>query len=285
MTVFRGSAPAKINLTLHVTGQRSDGYHMLDSLVGFAGVYDEITATTSPSLSMIVTGPFAHGVPTDESNLIMRAARLLQAARGVTAGATMTLEKNLPHAAGIGSGSSDAALTLAILAQLWEVEPLSPKDPAVLTLGADLPVCLMAPHPLRMEGIGEILSAVPQLPDCALVLVNPMVSVPTGPVFAGLKSKHNPKMGSLAEGLDFEQFALWLNTQRNDLAEPARAMAPEVDETLAALGRQPLVRYAGMSGSGATCFGITKTLGDARQVARRLQIAHMGWWVVPAPLL
>lgn len=285
MTIVKGSAPAKINLTLHVTGQRSDGYHVLDSLVGFAGVYDEITATTSPSLSMTVSGPFAQGVPSDESNLIMRAARLLQSARGVTAGATLTLEKNLPHAAGIGSGSSDAALTLAILAQLWDVAPLSPNDPSVLTLGADVPVCMTAPQPLRMEGIGEILSAVPSLPTCALVLVNPMVSVPTGPVFSNLTSKHNPNMGDLAEGLDFEQFTDWLAAQRNDLALPARTLAPEVDETLAALGRQPLIRYAGMSGSGATCFGLTRTLGDARQVARRLQIAHMGWWVVPAELL
>lgn len=285
MTTISGSAPAKINLTLHVTGQRNDGYHMLDSLVGFAGVYDEITATTSPSLSISVSGPFAQGVPTDETNLVMRAARLLQAARGVTDGAALTLEKNLPHAAGIGSGSSDAAMTLAILAQLWDVPPLSPRDPAVLTLGADVPVCMMAPHPVHMEGIGEILSAVPRLPDCALVLVNPKVEVPTGPVFAMLKSKRNPKMAGLVEGLDFDRFSGWLNAQRNDLSLPARTLAPDVDEALSALGRHPLVSYVGMSGSGATCFGITQSVGDARQVARRLQVAHMSWWVVPAPLL
>ncbi len=285
MTMIKGSAPAKVNLTLHVTGQRSDGYHLLDSLVGFAGVFDEITATTATELSLTVTGPFAQGVPTSDSNLMMRAARLLQTARGVTAGAAMTLEKNLPHAAGIGSGSSDAAITLAILAQLWDVAPLSPEDPSVLALGADVPACMMAPDPLRMEGIGEILSPTPPLPNCAMILVNPKVVVPTGPVFAGLTNKQNPKMDALPARLDFVAFSAWLASQRNDLAGPASALVPDIGAALAALSRQPLVRHAGMSGSGATCYGLTRTMGDARQVARALQIAHMDWWVVPAELL
>ncbi|MDG1864123.1 MAG: 4-(cytidine 5'-diphospho)-2-C-methyl-D-erythritol kinase [Yoonia sp.] len=285
MTTIKGSAPAKVNLTLHVTGQRSDGYHLLDSLVGFAGVFDEITVTMATELSLTVTGPFAQGVPTNESNLMMRAARLLQAAAGVTAGAAMTLEKNLPHAAGIGSGSSDAAMTLAVLAQLWDVPPLSPEDPSVLALGADVPVCIIAPHPLRMEGIGEILSPTPPLPSCAMILVTPKVAVPTGPVFAGLTDKQNPKMAAIPAGLDFMGFSAWLASQRNDLAGPACALAPDIGAALTALGRQPLVSHAGMSGSGATCYGLTRTMGDARQVARALQIAHMDWWVVPAELL
>lgn len=285
MTMIKGSAPAKVNLTLHVTGQRSDGYHLLDSLVGFAGVFDEITATTATELNLTVTGPFAQGVPTSDSNLMMRAARLLQTARGVTAGAAMTLEKNLPHAAGIGSGSSDAAITLAVLAQLWDVPPLSPEDPSVLALGADVPACMMAPDPQRMEGIGEILSPTPPLPNCAMILVNPKVVVPTGPVFAGLTNKQNPKMDALPAGLDFVAFSAWLASQRNDLAGPACALVPDIGAALAALRRQPLVRHAGMSGSGATCYGLTRTMGDARQVARALQIAHMDWWVVPAELL
>lgn len=285
MAIIKDSAPAKINLTLHVTGQRSDGYHLLDSLVVFAGICDEITATIAPDLQIKVGGPFAMGVPTDDTNLILRAAYALRAARGVTLGAHLTLEKNLPHAAGIGSGSSDAAMTLSMLAALWDVEPLSPKAPEVIALGADVPVCMKAPSPIRMEGIGERLTLWPALPDCALVLVNPMVDVPTGAVFAGLKSKKNASMGTLPAAMDFDKFASWLSQQRNDLEAPARSIAPQVDDALKALGRMPQVVHAGMSGSGATCYGLVRTIGDARQVARTLQVGNMGWWVAPAPLL
>jgi 4-diphosphocytidyl-2-C-methyl-D-erythritol kinase len=285
MAIIKDSAPAKINLTLHVTGQRSDGYHLLDSLVVFAGICDEITATIAPDLQIKVGGPFAMGVPTDDTNLIMRAAYALRAARGVTLGAHLTLEKNLPHAAGIGSGSSDAAMALSMLAALWDVEPLSPKAPEVIALGADVPVCMKAPSPIRMEGIGERLTLWPALPDCALVLVNPMVDVPTGAVFAGLKSKKNASMGTLPAAMDFDKFASWLSQQRNDLEAPARNIAPQVDDALKALGRMPQVVHAGMSGSGATCYGLVSTIGDARQVARTLQVGNMGWWVAPAPLL
>ncbi|MDP5361980.1 MAG: 4-(cytidine 5'-diphospho)-2-C-methyl-D-erythritol kinase, partial [Paracoccaceae bacterium] len=123
MATIKASAPAKVNLTLHVTGQREDGYHLLDSLVVFAGVADQLAATTAPDLRISVNGPFSPGVPTDQNNLMMRAAEALRQSRGVSKGAWLTLEKHLPHAAGIGSGSSDAAATLALLAELWEVAP------------------------------------------------------------------------------------------------------------------------------------------------------------------
>lgn len=285
MTTIKGSAPAKVNLTLHVTGQRSDGYHLLDSLVVFAGVYDEITATTAPNLQITVSGPFAQGVPVDETNLVLKAARVLQKARGVTIGAHLTLEKNLPHAAGIGSGSSDAAITLAILAQLWDVAPLSGNDPEAIKLGADVPACMMAPHPIRMDGIGEHITRWSPLPIAAMVLINPQVQVPTSEVFADLESKQNPNMGTVPSLSNYDDFVGWLATQRNDLEPPARAIAPEIDAALLALKRQPLVSHASMSGSGATCYGLTRSMGDARQVARALQVAHMDWWVVPAELL
>lgn len=285
MTTLKGSAPAKINLTLHITGQRSDGYHLLDSLVGFAGVFDEITATTATDFQLRVSGPFTQGVPTDDTNLVLRAARALQAARGVKLGAHLTLEKNLPHAAGIGSGSSDAAMTLAILAQLWDVAPLRANAPEVVALGADVPVCLAAPHPVRMTGIGDHLTPCPTLPDCALVLVNPRVEVPTVAVFNGLAHKRNPAMGSIPSDMSFDDFAAFLHDQRNDLAAPAAAIAPETSFAITKLRAMPKVAYAGMSGSGATCFGLTRNMADARDVARAIQVAEMNWWVAPAALL
>ena len=285
MATIKGSAPAKVNLTLHITGQRTDGYHLLDSLVVFVDVFDQISATLANDLTLTVGGPFSAGIPTDDSNLVMRAARALQTERGVTKGAKLHLDKHLPHAAGIGSGSSDAAITLAMLADLWDVPPLVPTSPEVIALGADVPVCLQAPNPVRMSGIGELLTPVPRLPDCALVLVNPRVDVPTGPVFDGLATKRNTSMNILPAGLDIGGFAAWLAAQRNDLETPAKQIAPDVSEALAKLRSMPQVMHAAMSGSGATCYGLTRTVAEARQVARTIQVSKMGWWVAPAAVL
>jgi len=285
VAIIKGSAPAKINLTLHVTGQRTDGYHMLDSLVVFADVFDQITATLAPDLDITVGGPFSNGIPLDQNNLVMRAATALRAQRGVSMGAHLQLEKHLPHAAGIGSGSSDAAVTLAMLAELWGVDSLPANAPEVVALGADVPVCLRAPNPVRMTGIGDILTDVPSLPNCAVVLVNPRVSVPTGPVFDGLATKRNPHMGTVPEGSNFDSFAAWLADQRNDLEAPACAIAPQINIALSALRRMPAVAHAAMSGSGATCYGLVRNMADARQVARAIQLSQMNWWVAPANVL
>ncbi|WP_424177545.1 4-(cytidine 5'-diphospho)-2-C-methyl-D-erythritol kinase [Yoonia sp. TsM2_T14_4] len=285
MATIKATAPAKVNLTLHVTGRRDDGYHLLDSLVVFADVCDQLSATSSADLRISVSGPFSPGVPTDDSNLMMRAAMALKRVRGVEMGAALTLEKRLPHAAGIGSGSSDAALTLAMLAELWGVPPLPANGPEVVALGADVPVCLQAPAPTRMTGIGETLLDVPRLPDCALVLVRPPVDVATAAVFQALTSRDGSGMDDLPHGLDYDGFAQWLSAQRNDLQAPAESIAPEIAQAIAALRALPAVSFAGMSGSGATCYGLVKDMATATQVARRMQVAHMNWWVAPAAVL
>ncbi|MCZ4259522.1 4-(cytidine 5'-diphospho)-2-C-methyl-D-erythritol kinase [Limimaricola sp. G21655-S1] len=285
MPLDKGLAPAKINLALHVTGVRAGGYHLLDSIVAFAGVGDQLTALPASELSLEVTGPFSRGVPADETNSVLRAARMLQEARGVAQGAKLKLTKTLPHAAGIGSGSSDAAATLRLLSQIWGVENFAPNDPEVLELGADVPVCLHAPHPARMRGIGEVLEPLPALPACGLVLVNPGVEVPTGRVFDKLERSDNAGMDELPEALDYPGFVEWLGAQRNDLQAPAEAIAPEIARALKRLRAMPGVDLALMSGSGATCIGLTRDMGRARQVARAIQLSEMGWWVAPAPLL
>ena len=285
VTTIRANAPAKVNLTLHVTGQRDDGYHLLDSLVVFADVADHLTATPASDLTLNVTGPFAQGVPVDCTNLMMRAAEVLRAAHGITDGAAMTLEKNLPHAAGIGSGSSDAAATLGMLVKLWDVPLLPAEARQVLALGADVPVCMHAPSAVRMSGIGDVLSPLPALPDCALVLVRPPVDVPTGAVFNGLATKHGTPMSTLPEGLNFVDFVTWLAAQRNDLQAPAMVLAPQIATTIAALDALPDVAFAGMSGSGATCFALVQDLETARRVAAVMQTVHRDWWIVPAAVL
>lgn len=285
MATIKANAPAKINLTLHVTGQREDGYHLLDSMVTFAEVSDIITATKAIDMRLTVSGPFAMGVPTDHSNLVLRAAEALRIERGVKMGAHLHLEKNLPHAAGIGGGSSDAATTLRVLAQIWDVEPLAPDHPSVVALGADVPVCLRGPAPMRMQGIGEVLSDLPPLPRAAMVLVNPGVEVPTPVAFQGLTRKDNPPMTELPQSLDLAKFIKWLSAQRNDLTPPAVAHAPVIGDALRILRTQRAVLWAGMSGSGATCVALVKDMGAARQVARAVQIREQSWWVVPTPLI
>ncbi len=278
-------APAKINLTLHVTGQRSDGYHLLESLVVFADVNDRISARPAHDLSLSVSGPFAHGVPADDTNLIMRAANVLRQTRGVDKGAALHLEKCLPHTAGIGSGSSDAAATLRLLADFWNVPPLAASDIDIRTLGADLSVCITAPDPALMSGIGDTLHPTPTLPQCAMVLVNPRVTVPTSAVFQAIKQKRNSGMDVLPAGLEFDGFTDWLTTQRNDLQAAAETIAPVIATVLTALRRAPAVRYATMSGSGATCVGLVSDMATARQVARAIQVSEMAWWVAPAEML
>ncbi|WP_423222132.1 4-(cytidine 5'-diphospho)-2-C-methyl-D-erythritol kinase [Limimaricola pyoseonensis] len=281
----KGLAPAKVNLALHVTGRRAGGYHLLDSLVVFAGVGDQLTALPANDLALEVEGPFSAGVPLDERNSVLRAAYALRQARDVTQGARLKLTKTLPHAAGIGSGSSDAAATIRLLSEFWGVEPLAPDAPEVLELGADVPVCLSAPTPMRMTGIGEVLDPAPALPACGLVLVNPGVEVPTAEVFGKLERSENGPMDDLPAGLDYAGFLGWLKAQRNDLQDPAEAITPEIGRALARLRRMPGVDLALMSGSGATCVGLTRDMGRARQVARAIQLSEMGWWVAPAPLL
>ncbi|WP_373355173.1 4-(cytidine 5'-diphospho)-2-C-methyl-D-erythritol kinase [Pseudoroseicyclus sp. CXY001] len=270
---MRLTAPAKVNLALRVTGRRADGYHELSSLVIFAGVADVLEIAPADGLTLSVDGPRAGGVPGDGRNLVLAAAGRLREARGVTAGAALRLTKYLPHGAGIGGGSSDAAAALTGLAELWGVAPLSAEE--ALPLGADLPVCLAAPTPQLMAGIGERLSPAPPLPAFGLVLANPGVAVPTGPVFAGLEGRASPPLPPL-EAAPFPEFCAWLRAAGNDLTDPARALCPALPPVLEALSAAPA---SGMSGSGATCWALTETPAEAEEMARTLARAHPGWWV------
>lgn len=265
-------APAKINLTLHVTGQRADGYHLLDSLVVFADVGDRLRFAPAGELTLDVTGPLAPGVPTDGRNLVLKAAALFAADRG----AAITLEKHLPAAAGIGGGSSDAAAALRGLAALWDL-PL-PGERAVLSLGADVPVCLN-PRPVRMRGVGEDIVTGPCLPDFGLVLVNPGIEVATAAVFAALKRKDNPPMPHPPGWATAAVMAHWLREQRNDLEPPARRLAPVIREVLDVIAATQGCLIARMSGSGATCFGIYDSRDEAEAAAELIGAGAPHWWV------
>ncbi len=278
---LRVAAPAKLNLYLHVTGRRADGYHLLDSLVAFADVGDAIEVGPAPSLSLAVKGPFAGDIPAGDDNLVLRAARLLAQGRG----AAIVLEKNLPAASGIGGGSSDAAATLQALSRLWDLR-MAPEelDRLALTLGADVPACLRK-APLWLAGIGERLDAGPPLPPVDLVLVNPGLPLATPEVFRTFVASSAPFASTGRADVPLENvhvLASFLRARRNDLERVARFMAPPVDSALAALGAQPGCLLARMSGSGATCFGLFVSRLAAERAVRQIKAAEPGWWSVPA---
>jgi len=249
----------------------------LDSLVVFAGVGDWLEIGPAQELSLSVNGPRAAGVPTDRSNLVWRAAEAFGAHRG----ASIHLDKHLPHAGGIGGGSADAGAALRGLSVLWDA-PM-PDMETLLSIGADMPVCASS-SPARMRGIGERLDPVPSLPSMWLVLVNPGVEVPTGPVFKALESVENALMPE-PDWDDGESLVAWLADTRNDLELTAKALVPEVEETLAAIHALEGCRMARMSGSGATCFGIFLDEGAAKTAAQELKFAKPVWWVEAAPVL
>lgn len=284
MTSFSIEAPAKVNLTLHVVGKREDGYHLLDSLVTFAGIGDTLDFSPAETISLEVTGPTAAQIP-DGENIVLKAARLLAEAAGVTSGAAIRLTKRLPVAAGIGGGSADAAASLKGLIRLWNVAlPAETLLKVALSIGADVPVCL-AGTPMRMMGIGEVLEPAPALPPAWLLLVNPMVPLHTPPVFkarTGPFSEADPLTHSPA---DAKALALALAARRNDLTPPAISIEPVVGEVLAAIAATPGCLLPRMSGSGATCFGLYAEEAQANAAAGQLKAAHPGWWIAPARLL
>ena len=268
-------APAKVNLALHVTGRRPDGYHLLDSLVVFAGVGDRLTLARAKAASLTIVG--APGLTAGPDNLVLRAASAL----GLPA--AMVLEKRLPVASGIGGGSADAAATLRGLSRLWR-RPL-PDPEVALTLGADVPVCLSG-RPARMRGVGERLDPLPSLPPLWLVLANPGVPVATQAVFAALERRDGAPLPDLPGGwADAAALACWLSATRNDLEPAAIRVAPVIAEVLSALAAQPGALAARMSGSGATCLALFADGGSAAAARAALERAHPGWWVVDAPVL
>lgn len=267
-------APAKINLTLHVTGQRDDGYHLLDSLVVFADIGDRLTLALADAPRLTVSGPMADGVPLGDDNLVLRAARVVGLCMDIR------LEKHLPAAAGIGGGSSDAAAVLRGAVALAEGKTL-PQD-AGLSLGADVPVCLTA-RASRMSGIGEIVTRLAGVPPLHAVLVNPGVAVSTAHIFRSLARKDNPPMPAhLPAWRDTAALAAWLHGQRNDMQPAAIAQAPVIGEVIAAIEATDDCLLARMSGSGASCFGLYSDAASAKAAQQRL--TRSGWWVRAARL-
>lgn len=282
------TAPAKINLSLEILGRRADGYHELRSLVFFTRLGDRITVEAADALMLRLTGPFADGMAGEQDNLVMRAAKALQTASGVSAGARITLEKNLPIASGIGGGSADAAATLKALSRLWKTRLTTDEMFSLaLSLGADVPVC-MRRAPCMMGGIGEKLEPLESLPSFALLLVNPNAPVSTRDVFSRLAAEPVslalPKF-EVPRLKTMDDLVTWASAHPNDLERPARQLAPVISDVLTAIVNDGRAYLARMSGSGATCFGLYRDTNEADTVAQQLTKLHPGWWVATSDVL
>ncbi|GHB32844.1 4-diphosphocytidyl-2-C-methyl-D-erythritol kinase [Pseudovibrio japonicus] len=277
-------ARAKVNLALHITGQREDGYHTLDSLVVFPELGDVVAVKPAPQLSLEIFGEFSEKIQGDPAhNLVYKAAQLLAEHLPTSSGALIELEKSLPVAAGIGGGSADAAATLRALTKLWGASP-APKDLSnlSLTLGADVPMCLEE-KPARIRGIGEVVEPVMNFPTGAMVLVNPMIEISTPAIFKALEKKDNSPLPDMPEEFEsIKALANWLKTCRNDLQKPAISQTAEISEVLDLLASQPETLLARMSGSGATCFALCETLEAAEKIARHLHEIRSNWWIKAA---
>ena len=285
--VLRASAPAKLNLYLHVTGRRADGYHLLDSLIVFAGIADTVEVAPAHGLRLDVEGPFAAalGPASSGDNIVMRAARRLAEAAGIEPNAAIRLTKRLPVAAGIGGGSSDAAATIDLLCRLWDIKPPAAMlDAIALALGADVPVCRFA-RAAFVGGIGEAIAPAPPLPPVALVLVNPLKPLPTNSVFAARRGPYSAP-GRFAESpKDAAALALVLRERGNDLTEAASSRMPEIADIVTGIGATRGCLLARMSGSGATCFGLFAHMEQAMTAAAMIERARPDWWSVAAPLI
>ncbi|MCX7362103.1 MAG: 4-(cytidine 5'-diphospho)-2-C-methyl-D-erythritol kinase [Alphaproteobacteria bacterium] len=268
-------ARAKVNLWLNVVGRRADGYHLLHSLVAFCDLADTLEATPSDRLTLVVDGPAAGGLAAEPDNLVLRAARLLADRAGVAPRAALRLTKNIPVAAGLGGGSADAAAALGALAELWRVAlPVEELFDLAGRLGADVPMCL-AGRTAIASGVGERLEPAPPLPPCAVLLVNPRCDLPTAAVFGARKGACSPERPVLRPWSDLASLVEALAERGNDLTEAAVSLRPEIAEVLRAMRQAAGVRYAAMSGSGATCFALYDDLASASRTAETLPGA---WW-------
>ena len=279
-------APAKVNLYLHVIGRRADGYHLLDGLVAFADVGDRLEARPGERLELVVEGPQAASLEaSSEDNLVARAARALAAHGGIAPRARLLLEKNLPVASGLGGGSSDAAAALTLLARLWRLS-IGEKALAAVgaTLGADVPACLYG-RPVWVGGIGEQLAPAPGLPEAGILLANPGIPLPTAAVYAARTGPFSAPGRFQPMPQDAVSLAERLKSRRNDLAEAATRLLPEIGAVLSRLGALEGALLARMSGSGASCFALFEARAAAERARLALARLEPSWWCAAGSLV
>jgi len=282
---FSVFAPVKINLSLQIIGRRNDGFHLLESLIVFADQGDGLTVSSADTLSLTIKGPFAGSLSTDKNNLVMKAAALLADFHKIRPKAHIELNKNIPIASGLGGGSADAAATLHALTKLWRF-PISDQDLNKIAeqIGSDVPVCLNQKSAI-MEGIGERVHRLGNLPKFGILLVNSNFPVSTQEVFQKYEANFSVP-GSLNQiPKDRKTFLKLLLGLQNDLTQASINTAPEIKNVLSVLSdlnNQLLVR---LSGSGGTCFALFENTKNAQEAAKKLNKKFPDWWIKSASIL
>jgi 4-diphosphocytidyl-2-C-methyl-D-erythritol kinase len=264
------TAYAKINLALHVRGRRHDGYHEIETLFAFVDAGDELTARRSEHDELTVIGEFASQISDPFGNLVAKALTSLPRSEGLA----ITLEKNLPVAAGLGGGSADAAAVFRIVREGSGL-PDDWRERAA-KLGADVPACVDSVACIG-RGIGTELAPVENdLAGTPALLINPRVPLSTSAVFAAWDGEDRGPLpvGAVSEIADHG---------RNDLEPAAISLCPDVAEVLAAL-RQTDAMLARMSGSGATCFALYRSTEVICAAASALASRHPDWWQMQGSL-
>ncbi len=283
LTIF---APAKINLFLHITGRRSNGYHDLDSLVTFADIGDLITIEKAKSFSFHVIGEFAKNFKENESssfldgnNLVTKAARTLSQITDRALNVKITLTKNLPIASGIGGGSSDAAATIWGLQEFWGLNHDAPYiNDLLIKLGADVPACYEA-TPRIMRRTGDLLLPAPSMPEIPILLINPMISCSTEDIFLHYNGKFKKDTLLPSEFNCIFDLIVILQQLENDLSKPAIKLIPEIENVINAFNAQDHCLLSRMSGSGASCFAIFETIEGANKASKDIKLENPDWWI------
>lgn len=272
------SAAAKVNLVLEVLGRRADGYHEIATVMQTVDLSDRLILEDADTIACRATG---FGVPTDDRNLAVRAARALAEAAGTARGVRITLDKRIPVAAGLGGGSSDAAATLIGLNRLWRLRwPAARLAEVAVTLGMDVPFFLRGGTALA-TGRGEKLEAVPGT-GLALVLVNPRFGSSTAEVYGRVTPEvytDGMRARAVLGALRSRRPARVATALYNGLEAAAAPQHPEIGRMRAALLAAGALGAA-LSGSGPTVFGVARSFEQARQIRARLARGSWECWAV-----
>jgi len=279
-------APAKLNLTLHVTGKRADGFHLLQSLVMFADVGDVISVQKSGNWSLQIAGRYAPLLQAEalENNLISRAAQALSVAGNVPCHAAVTLEKNLPIGAGLGGGSADAACVLKALNVHWQLGFSMQKLAAIgAPLGSDISACIHG-APLWMEGVGERISQCYIPFDIPVLLVYPNIHAATQTVYGALTEPYDGATSLLNAFNSRDELFAFLRASHNRLQAPAISLQPEITALLTSLEALPNAKICRMSGSGSACFALFDSPEHTAQACEMLRLRYKEYWIMPTLL-
>jgi len=265
---------AKINLALHVTGVKEDGYHVLDSIVIFTDIFDSLLFKKSGNNTLTLNGEFSKSINV-KKNSVLQALKLFE--NVLTDHFSIILEKNLPLGAGLGGGSADAAAVIRFITNYLNYPIPSPK--IISKIGADVPACVLSVAS-RVEGIGEIVRPI-DISEIELwiVLVNPRIFVSTGSVFEEVIEKHNQPLEPFTYFSSTDQLIDYLKRQRNDLQPIACKKWPEINQVLDTLEETQDVLLSRMSGSGSTCFGLYRSQAIAKRAVSYINKKNNKWWI------